>query len=195
MSRLNAMTHGLTAETVVIRGEDPDKFDGLRRQVIDECAPETALAFQLCDRLAGLLWRLRRIPVLEAALLECHEQEDVRKHKIFQETKDRYKNIRYPFGPHGRPYYGGLEEQEKQEKQEEQEEQEQQEELIRTPLVSLGRAFGQGGQSLAALGKLSQNERGLVRMFDTTLNQLEKERARVARSKEDGVETIELKPV
>ena len=60
VSKLNAISHGLTAETVVIMDEDPKAFDALRDELIREYAPETTLELQLVDRIAGLLWRLSR---------------------------------------------------------------------------------------------------------------------------------------
>ena len=43
VSKLNAITHGLSAETVVIKDEDPKAFESLRDDLIREFAPETTL--------------------------------------------------------------------------------------------------------------------------------------------------------
>jgi hypothetical protein len=37
--------------------------------------PGTTIETELVERLAGLLWRLRRIPVLEAALMQARREE------------------------------------------------------------------------------------------------------------------------
>jgi len=75
VSKLNAITHGLAAETVVIMDEDPKAFEELRDDLISEFAPETTLEFQLVDRIAGLMWRLKRVPRIEASLMEAHRLE------------------------------------------------------------------------------------------------------------------------
>jgi hypothetical protein len=73
--RLNATTHGLTAETVVIKDQDPRAFEILRDDLIREFTPETTLEFQLVDRAASLLWRLRGVPQIEASLMDVHRLE------------------------------------------------------------------------------------------------------------------------
>lgn len=69
-SRRNACKHGLTAATIVIDGEEPDQFDMLRADLEAEFEPRAGMERELVERLAGLMWRLRRIPAFEAALLE-----------------------------------------------------------------------------------------------------------------------------
>ena len=68
-SSKNALKHGLTAREIVIRDEDPDQFDALRAGLDADFKPSTTIERELIDRLAGLLWRLRRAVVLEADLL------------------------------------------------------------------------------------------------------------------------------
>lgn len=67
-SRYNALKHGLTAERVVIPGEDPALYAAFRDWVFDAVAPQSILEEDLADRLASTLWRWRRVPVLENAL-------------------------------------------------------------------------------------------------------------------------------
>ncbi|MDH3582081.1 MAG: hypothetical protein OEM91_15835 [Hyphomicrobiales bacterium] len=74
-SKMNSTKHGLTAKTVVIKDEDPEVFDMLRNGLIREFAPETTLEFQLVDRIASTLWRLRRVPRIEASLMELYRLE------------------------------------------------------------------------------------------------------------------------
>jgi hypothetical protein len=68
-SRINAWKHGLTAQTVTIAAEDPQKFEALRKQLWEEFQPTPGMESLLLDRLAVRAWRLRRIPVFEAELL------------------------------------------------------------------------------------------------------------------------------
>ena len=63
-SRLNSRKHGLTAKTLIIVGEYADDFDQLRAELMDEHDPQSALECELVERLAGILWRLRRVPFL-----------------------------------------------------------------------------------------------------------------------------------
>jgi hypothetical protein len=69
-SSLNATTHGLTSQSPVLANEDPAAYQGHCRQLIDEYQPATPTEKQLTQELADTAWRLNRIPLLEAALLE-----------------------------------------------------------------------------------------------------------------------------
>ena len=68
-SRLNAVTHGLTARQLVVGAEKPEDFDALREALFADLEPSGALQCELVDEIARFTWRLRRIPVLEADLL------------------------------------------------------------------------------------------------------------------------------
>ena len=70
-SGMNSCTHGLTAQQVVIGGEDPAQFGILVAGLEAEYEPQSMLEVELVGRLAGALWRLRRIPRFEAALIEA----------------------------------------------------------------------------------------------------------------------------
>src|SRR5918992_2030133 len=77
-SSRNALRHGLTAHQVVIEGEDPARFDALRHRFFGEFRPVGPMEEFLVERLAGLAWRLRRVPLFEAALLAwiAHRQAE-----------------------------------------------------------------------------------------------------------------------
>ena len=69
-SKMNAVTHGLAAAAeIVVLDEDPAEFEGLRTDLKAYFEPKALFEQHLVDRVAGLLWRLRRIPLLEAALI------------------------------------------------------------------------------------------------------------------------------
>jgi hypothetical protein len=70
---MNAHKHGLTAETLTISGENVDDFEDLREALIERYRPVCVLEAELVERLAGLLWRLRRAPAFEAAILKARE--------------------------------------------------------------------------------------------------------------------------
>lgn len=67
-SRLNAVRHGLTAETVIPNLEDADDYKAFEATVIADYCAETAVARELILRLASLLWRLRRATAIETQL-------------------------------------------------------------------------------------------------------------------------------
>ena len=68
-SSLNAIRHGLTAQTVVLPSEDPAAYETHRRQFFAEYQPATATETQFVQELVDTSWRLNRIPLLEADLL------------------------------------------------------------------------------------------------------------------------------
>lgn len=68
-SSMNALTHGLTAKTVLILGESGDSFEALRAALEEEYQPLGAVKAELLGHLLALLWRLRRGPLFEAAII------------------------------------------------------------------------------------------------------------------------------
>jgi hypothetical protein len=68
-SSLNALRHGLTAQTAVLPTEDPETYQRHIQQFLDEYAPATPTETQLVHEIANTAWRLNRIPFLEAELL------------------------------------------------------------------------------------------------------------------------------
>jgi hypothetical protein len=69
-SRMNAVTHGLTARHTMLPGEDPAEFAALRGATFSSLKPQGALEDQLVERVVSLIWRLRRFPAFELALME-----------------------------------------------------------------------------------------------------------------------------
>src|SRR6516164_6263928 len=65
----NAVTHGLRSYSGLLPGEKLEAFADLRARVFAELAPDSAIEIELAERIASLLWRLRRVPAFEAALL------------------------------------------------------------------------------------------------------------------------------
>ena len=72
-SSTNALRHGLTAEAlVVLPGEDVAAFHSLGDRMRSTLAPEGELEERLVERVVGLVWRLRRLGVIEAGVIERH---------------------------------------------------------------------------------------------------------------------------
>jgi hypothetical protein len=68
-SRQNAVRRGLSAETVVEIVEDIDDYRGFEAAIIADYDARTAVERELVLRLASLLWRLRRVTMIETELL------------------------------------------------------------------------------------------------------------------------------
>ncbi len=79
-SRRNALTHGLTAEALVIDGEDAEAMHDLLERAFDVYQPRDVIEEHLVQRMVGLTWRLRRVPALEVAAIAwmqtCHQPID-----------------------------------------------------------------------------------------------------------------------
>src|SRR3954447_24645060 len=60
-SSLNAVTHGLTARTPLLRGEDPGEFRRFVWDIVVDLDPRGPVQAELAHRAAVLIWRRRRI--------------------------------------------------------------------------------------------------------------------------------------
>ena len=68
----NALKHGLSAEQVVMFDEDPAAFEALRSDLFEHYQPTGPVAEHLVEQVALSIWRLRRVPEIEAGIFECH---------------------------------------------------------------------------------------------------------------------------
>jgi hypothetical protein len=68
-SALNALTHGLTGQTVVLPSEDPASYHRHAQGFSDEYRPEGPTEKQLVQELIDTSWRLNRVPALETEVL------------------------------------------------------------------------------------------------------------------------------
>ncbi len=67
-SSANATTHGLTARSIVVRGESAEAWEVFRAEAVADLAPRGFVEGQLAERVAELLWRLRRAGAAEAVV-------------------------------------------------------------------------------------------------------------------------------
>jgi len=86
---LNAVKHGLTAKTVVLPHEDLDEFEAFREAMLIDAAPQGAFEEMLVEKISADVWRLRRVPVLEAALHIIERERQ--KVKRMKDEVNRYK--------------------------------------------------------------------------------------------------------
>ena len=67
-SSQNAIKHGLTAHRI-IPGEDAQEHLNFRAQLMNAYKPKFRNEVEFVERIAGLLWRMKRIEAFESALL------------------------------------------------------------------------------------------------------------------------------
>lgn len=67
MARLNAVTHGLTANPTTFGLEDASAFESLREQLAEELHATGVLEFGIVHRMAIALWRLDRAAKIDGA--------------------------------------------------------------------------------------------------------------------------------
>src|ERR1700722_9516786 len=77
-SDLNALTHGLTAQTVVLFNESADQYQAQLHDYLDHFRPQTKPEIDLVHQLAAAHWRVARYAGVESGLLEhrMHDQEE-----------------------------------------------------------------------------------------------------------------------
>jgi hypothetical protein len=73
--RLNGVTHGLTAETLVLKGESESDFKAIFESLEAEYEPTTPTEETLVAQLAMATWRLRRVYNMEAGFYKVGLQE------------------------------------------------------------------------------------------------------------------------
>jgi len=84
--RFNAVTHALTALSPLLPGEERNEFQRLQESLMVKHKPEEEYEIMLVERYALTIWRLRRIPILMAALMEYQ--------RLKNEAQDWYEESR-----------------------------------------------------------------------------------------------------
>ena len=98
-SRCNAVSHGLTAETVIGALEDAEDYKAFEAAIIADYDAQSAVERELVLRLASLLWRLRRATTIETGLFEIeaeHLGDAARSHQVGPASREV---VRALFGP------------------------------------------------------------------------------------------------
>ena len=68
--RLNALKHGLLCNEVLLAGENKDTLAELEENLIVELQPQGEFETFLVDRIAGSIWRLKRLVKVERQTME-----------------------------------------------------------------------------------------------------------------------------
>jgi hypothetical protein len=92
-SRLNAVRHGLTAETVIDALEDAEDYAAFELAVTSDFDAQTAVERELVLRLASLLWRLRRATAIESGLFKIQAKHLLQFREQRRGSEERSKNI------------------------------------------------------------------------------------------------------
>jgi hypothetical protein len=67
----NGVTHGLTARTTLISGENPEQFNQFRQRLLGELRPCGLLESIFADRIIDLSWRLSRVTRIQSGILDA----------------------------------------------------------------------------------------------------------------------------
>ena len=68
--KLNAVRHGLTSKTLILKTEEKEEFEALRRSLVEHWGPANDHENGLIDELARETWRLDRVRMAEAGMLD-----------------------------------------------------------------------------------------------------------------------------
>ena len=100
-ARLNAVTHGLTAQTAVLPGEDPGELEALGKSLMRQLRPRGVVQRIIAERVVSLAWKLRRVARAEEAV--AREMDD---NAVASWQRERDVNLahdRYIFAPRDKP--------------------------------------------------------------------------------------------
>ena len=71
-SARNAITHGLTAEVIVLDCEDPSEFEAILAEHVELLRPRNRIELTLVERMVTSWWRSRRALSIETNRLDLH---------------------------------------------------------------------------------------------------------------------------
>jgi hypothetical protein len=69
-SSMNALRHGLFAQTLVLTNESKPQFDVMLQNYIDRFRPHDQVEMNLIDEMVAARWRLQRVWMIQTATLE-----------------------------------------------------------------------------------------------------------------------------
>ena len=89
-SRLNAVRHGLAAETVIDALEDAEDYQAFELAVTADYDAQSTVERELVLRLASLMWRLRRATAIESGLFKIQAKHLLQFRKRRQAHQERH---------------------------------------------------------------------------------------------------------
>lgn len=99
VARLNGVVHGLRAVVPVIATEREEDWEQHRTGIVDELAPTGALEMELAERVALLLWRMRRVARYEANVAGAAQEDAESDYVERQEEKHRHSHTYISYAP------------------------------------------------------------------------------------------------
>ncbi len=90
-SAQNALSHGLTANSVVLSNECPDQFRALADRYLNFFQPQDPIEEDMVEDLTVARWRIHRIETLESAVVDM--QQDLQQEEIDR----KFEHIDPPF--------------------------------------------------------------------------------------------------
>jgi hypothetical protein len=171
----------------VIAGEDPAAFEQLLQGLKEDFEPASSIEVELVARVAGYFWRLRRVPVFEAAILETRRTEVAPHEDAFigstkwarkrEEIAARFRTALQSYEAEvAVPKISQTPETVRESEVDAQGDPSDDVQAVRDNIapakVDMGRALIRDGRDNDTLGKLSRYEASLLNGFDRTLRQL-----------------------
>jgi hypothetical protein len=76
-SKLNAVTHGVFCQEIILMKEDQPLYKDLRRQFIRDLKPQRMIEMQMVDKIVECTWKQRRLRVSEATQYELELRDEL----------------------------------------------------------------------------------------------------------------------
>ena len=107
-SSLNAVKHGLTAQSSVLPGEDPALLEALSNSLMKQLKPRGVVQRLMAERIVSLAWKLRRVARAEEAVAREMEDGRQRRWKKGRDSAEDQPIFRQFVGPRPKPRDGGM---------------------------------------------------------------------------------------
>jgi hypothetical protein len=92
---LNAVTHGLSSARLVVPGESPAEWEMSRQGIVDALGPTGPVELAVAERVATILWRLRRVTAYEGAAITERQHLTTASARLLPHPLDIDKIIRF----------------------------------------------------------------------------------------------------
>ena len=180
--RLNARTHGLRSQEILLPGEDEDALKGLNENLRAELQPVGELENLLVDGIVAAHWRLRRLRRVEAGIFAWEHYGE-----LLERAQDEAKTYeRSSLEDFMENQYGPSERITDERKHQEALAEAQEMKAKRNAeTATLGRTFIRDADKANAFSKLSRYETAIERGLYKALHELQ--RLQAARSTEGGI--------
>ena len=160
-SAQNALRHGLTATTSILPDEDEAAFGALHERMLHYFEPISILEEELVEDLVRVLWRLRRVPQVEAGIFQ-----EAHRRAMIDGMKDTLRRLERDSIGDIIPSTDDVKEVRQQVAEAEN--------ALPPPLAMSARGFWQDAQGPNMLGKLTRYETCLENRFHRLLRELER---------------------